>query len=94
MHIFRVDVNVKPWVGHFVYPNISFLELMVIFFNYKDAIPDSSQKVAKNVEFWMNGNFSMKQLKDRFKHQKISIYSKLLVCMHLLRLVGYCVFHD
>ena len=42
----------------------------------------------------MNGNISMQYLKDKVKHQKLSIHSKLLVFRHVLRLVGYSVFLD
>ena len=37
----------------------------------KNAIPDISQKVPKNEEFWMNGNISMQQIKDKAKHKKM-----------------------
>ena len=42
----------------------------------------------------MNGIISMQHLKDKFKHQKLSIYSKLLVFRHFFRWAGYCVFLD
>ena len=31
----------------------------------KNAIPDLSQKVPKNEEFWMNANISMQQIKEK-----------------------------
>ena len=36
----------------------------------KIVIPDPSQKLPKNEEFWMNGNFSMQHLKNKTKHKK------------------------
>ena len=36
----------------------------------------------------------MQQLKNKLKHQKLCIHSKLLVFRHFFRWVGYCVFLD